>query len=225
MLSLREFCTALYLMERFREGRSLPAVLPNSLRFDETFSLATSQPSTAQPSTAYGGPVWQPRPGISWTIYESIVLFSATSVVPVCCSFLLSFNFNIWWCGFSNIYGLGLSPQGVPESQPVIRITSVKQPVQTLTPSQTDVTVQPTEQKKSRVPVLEQNLVDQLSSEEQSALNSKFQEATDADKKVSFSTYVFFFIIVLKVLSWNPEINISHPFFHHCIISYSSLMT
>ncbi|XP_008812401.2 actin cytoskeleton-regulatory complex protein PAN1-like isoform X2 [Phoenix dactylifera] len=139
MLSLREFCTALYLMERYREGCSLPAVLPNSLRFDETFSLTTVQPSTAQPSTAYGGPLWQPRPG--------------------------------------------LSPQGVPVSRPVIHITSAKQPVQTLTPSQTDVTVQPAEQ-KSRVTVLEKHLVDQLSSEEQSALNSKFQDATDAYKKV-----------------------------------------
>ncbi|XP_010940223.1 uncharacterized protein [Elaeis guineensis] len=134
MLSLREFCTALYLMERYREGRSLPAVLPDGLRSDEAFSL-----TTGQPSTAYGGPVWQPRPG--------------------------------------------LSPQGFPASQPVIHMTSVKQPVQTLTPSQTDVTAQPTEQ-KSRVPVLEKHLVDQLSNEEQSALNSKFQEATDADKKV-----------------------------------------
>ncbi|KAG1359502.1 putative epidermal growth factor receptor substrate 15-like 1 [Cocos nucifera] len=139
MLSLREFCTALYLMERYREGRSLPTVLPISLRSDEAFSLTTAQPSTAQPSTAYGGPVWQPRPG--------------------------------------------LSPQGVPESRPVVHITSVKQPVHALTPSQADVTAQPTEQ-KSRVPVLEKHLVDQLSNEEQSALNSKFQEATDADKKV-----------------------------------------
>ncbi|CAN6587163.1 unnamed protein product [Malus baccata var. baccata] len=34
MLSVREFCVALYLMERFREGRPLPAVLPSIVMFD-----------------------------------------------------------------------------------------------------------------------------------------------------------------------------------------------
>ena len=56
MLSLREFCIALYLMERYREGRPLPAVLPNNLRFDEML--------LQQPSTAYGSPSWQMSPGI-----------------------------------------------------------------------------------------------------------------------------------------------------------------
>jgi len=59
MLSLREFCIALYLMERYREGRPLPALLPNNLRFDETLLQATGQPSTA-----YGSPSWQMSPGI-----------------------------------------------------------------------------------------------------------------------------------------------------------------
>ncbi|XP_010935314.1 uncharacterized protein [Elaeis guineensis] len=134
MLSLREFCTALYLMERYREGRPLPAVLPNSFRVDETLLL-----TAAQPSTPYGGPVRQPSPG--------------------------------------------LSPQAAAESRSAIPTTLVKQPVQTPTPSKSDGTVQPAEQ-KSKVPVLEKHLVDQLSSEEQSSLNSKFQEATDAEKKV-----------------------------------------
>lgn len=40
-------------------------------------------------------------------------------------------------------------------------------------------------QQKPKVPVLEKHLVDQLSSVEQNSLNSKFQEAVDADKKVS----------------------------------------
>ncbi|GJY99143.1 epidermal growth factor receptor substrate 15-like protein 1 [Tanacetum coccineum] len=35
MLSLREFCIALYLMERYREGQNLPPTLPsNGLAFD-----------------------------------------------------------------------------------------------------------------------------------------------------------------------------------------------
>lgn len=39
-------------------------------------------------------------------------------------------------------------------------------------------------QQRSRVPVLEKHLINQLSSDEQNSINSKFQEATEADKKV-----------------------------------------
>ncbi|XP_024402294.1 uncharacterized protein [Physcomitrium patens] len=35
MLSIREFCTALYLMERFREGRPLPPSLPPGIHLDD----------------------------------------------------------------------------------------------------------------------------------------------------------------------------------------------
>lgn len=48
---------------------------------------------------------------------------------------------------------------------------------------QPDEAVQPSKQKPS-VPVLEKHLIDQLSTEEQDSLNMKFQEATDAEKKV-----------------------------------------
>ncbi|XP_042470527.1 epidermal growth factor receptor substrate 15-like 1 [Zingiber officinale] len=54
MLSLREFCIALYLMERYREGHSLPPVLPNSVMYDETLLRAAGMPSAA------GVPMWQP---------------------------------------------------------------------------------------------------------------------------------------------------------------------
>lgn len=60
MLSFREFCIALYLMERYREGRPLPTLLPDVLKFDETLPQSTSRPSAS-----YGDPVWQPRPGLS----------------------------------------------------------------------------------------------------------------------------------------------------------------
>lgn len=60
MLSLREFCIALYLMERYREGGPLPGVLPNTLRFDATLLQATGQPPTASV-----GPSWQMSPGLS----------------------------------------------------------------------------------------------------------------------------------------------------------------
>lgn len=58
MLSLREFCVALYLMERYREGRSLPTVLPHSFILDETLF-----PGPGQPTAAHGLPSWRPSPG------------------------------------------------------------------------------------------------------------------------------------------------------------------
>ncbi|KAL3593092.1 hypothetical protein D5086_011732 [Populus alba] len=58
MLSLREFCFALYLMERHREGRPLPAALPNNVMYDETLLSMTGQPKVA-----YGNAAWDPSPG------------------------------------------------------------------------------------------------------------------------------------------------------------------
>jgi hypothetical protein len=63
MLSLREFCIALYLMERHRAGTPLPPALPDSLRHDETLLRATGLPSTA-----YNGPSWQQNQGNTWFI-------------------------------------------------------------------------------------------------------------------------------------------------------------
>ncbi|CAA0830085.1 Calcium-binding EF hand family protein, partial [Striga hermonthica] len=57
MLSLREFCVALYLMEQYREGRQLPFTLPNSVLLDETLL------SLAGPPTAYGSAGWGLAPG------------------------------------------------------------------------------------------------------------------------------------------------------------------
>ncbi|XP_042414203.1 intersectin-1-like isoform X1 [Zingiber officinale] len=128
MLSLREFCISLYLMERHHEKRPLPTVLPGSIASDQTLLLATNQPLTG-----YGGPVSQPAPGL---------------VMP----------------------------------QPPMPATVAKPPMQKRIPLADD-SGEPV-QLKSRVPVLEKYLVDQLSKEEQSALNTKFQEASDADKKV-----------------------------------------
>ncbi|XP_065848288.1 uncharacterized protein [Euphorbia lathyris] len=58
MLSLREFCIALYLMERFREGRPLPPSLPSNLMYDDMLLSMTGQPKAA-----YGNPAWGPSPG------------------------------------------------------------------------------------------------------------------------------------------------------------------
>ncbi|KAL0352519.1 UNVERIFIED_CONTAM: EH domain-containing protein 2 [Sesamum calycinum] len=57
MLSLREFCIALYLMERYREGRPLPTTLPNSVMLDETLL------SLAGPPPGYGS-MWGPTAGV-----------------------------------------------------------------------------------------------------------------------------------------------------------------
>ncbi|PKA46196.1 hypothetical protein AXF42_Ash015489 [Apostasia shenzhenica] len=134
MLSLREFCVAVYLMERYREGRPLPSVLPNSVRFDQTLILAT-----AQPSTAYGTPAWQPRP------------VSPAQAV-------------------TDLRSRGPSSRMEPSGR-------------TPMPPQSDG-ASPVVQLKPRVPVLEENFVNQLSDEEQKALKVKLQEATDADNKV-----------------------------------------
>lgn len=63
MLSLREFCIALYLMERYREGRPLPASLPNGILFDETLMRMTGVPNSSQGNAAWGAtPVTGYRP-------------------------------------------------------------------------------------------------------------------------------------------------------------------
>ncbi|OVA00637.1 EPS15 homology (EH) [Macleaya cordata] len=135
MLSLREFCTALYLMERYREGRPLPAVLPSSIMFDETLL-----PTAGQPTAAYGNAAWGPTPGLQ-------------------------------------------QQQGMPGSRQMMPTAGVRPQVQVPPHPQGDRGVPPNQQ-KSRVPVLEKHLVNQLSKEEQNSLNSKFEEATEADKKV-----------------------------------------
>ncbi|KAF8406718.1 hypothetical protein HHK36_008810 [Tetracentron sinense] len=137
MLSVKEFCTALYLMERYREGRPLPAVLPSSIMFDEKLL-----PTTGQPTAAYGNATWGLTPGLQ-------------------------------------------QQQGMPGARPMSPAAGVRPQMQVAIP-QSERGMQPNQQ-KSRVPVLEKHLVNQLSKEEQNSLNSKFQEAVEADKKaISF---------------------------------------
>ncbi|GAA0161713.1 membrane traffic protein [Lithospermum erythrorhizon] len=59
MLSLREFCISLYLMERYREGRALPPSLPSSVMLDETL-LSMAGP----PASGYGTVGWGTAPGV-----------------------------------------------------------------------------------------------------------------------------------------------------------------
>ncbi|KAJ0703618.1 putative EH domain, EF-hand domain, EF-hand domain pair, EF-Hand 1, calcium-binding protein [Helianthus annuus] len=133
MLSLKEFCIALYLMERYREGRPLPRVLPAGVIFD-----VTPLPQSGQPPATYGAPVWKSEPGVQ------------------------------------------LGHRVIAQGQVSHSAARPPRPI----PVPIDEVVQPKPQ-KPRVPVLEKHLVDQLSTEEQNSLNSKFQEATEADKKVN----------------------------------------
>ncbi|KAK7409862.1 hypothetical protein VNO78_00227 [Psophocarpus tetragonolobus] len=65
MLSLKEFCFALYLMERYREGRPLPQSLPSNVMFDETLMSMTGQPKIAYGNSAWGmGQGFQQQQGI-----------------------------------------------------------------------------------------------------------------------------------------------------------------
>ncbi|KAI3808279.1 hypothetical protein L1987_24228 [Smallanthus sonchifolius] len=57
MLSLREFCIALYLMERYREGHNLPPTLPSNVLLDETLL------SLAGPPYRRGTAGWGATPG------------------------------------------------------------------------------------------------------------------------------------------------------------------
>ncbi|KAF9682114.1 hypothetical protein SADUNF_Sadunf05G0074600 [Salix dunnii] len=132
MLSLREFCTALYLMERYREGRPLPATLPTTVMSDETLLSATSHPAAS-----YGAGSRGPASGLR---QQQVV--SGARPPPAAAA--------------------------RPPRPPTAAHADEKQPTQ----------------QKPKVPVLEKHLVHQLSQEEQDALNSKFQEASQADKKV-----------------------------------------
>ncbi|CAH8333038.1 unnamed protein product [Eruca vesicaria subsp. sativa] len=67
MLSLREFCISLYLMERYREGRPLPASLPSSIMYDETLLSISGAPSQGYGNAGWGPgfgqqPLMGPRP-------------------------------------------------------------------------------------------------------------------------------------------------------------------
>lgn len=65
MLSLKEFCTALYLMERYREGRPLPTMLPSTIMPDEALFSTTSHPQAPHSSGTWGPVVGVQQPHAS----------------------------------------------------------------------------------------------------------------------------------------------------------------
>lgn len=138
MLSLREFCIALYLMERFREGRPLPSVLPSNIILEDI-----QFPATGQPAVGYGNASWRHNPGMQQT-------------------------------------------QEMPGSRSVAHAAGGRppRPVPVPVPQPDEENVQLSRQIQ-KLPELEKHLVDQLSTEEQNSLNSKFKELTEADKKVT----------------------------------------
>lgn len=87
------------------------------------------------------------------------------------------------------VYGLGLPQQGILGSRLVMPATGVRPPMQTV-PLQPDGAARSMQQ-KSRVPGLDNRLVNQLSKDEQKTVNSSYQEATDAGKKVFLLTLFF----------------------------------
>ncbi|CAN6544824.1 unnamed protein product [Malus baccata var. baccata] len=123
ILSIREFCVALYLMEQFREGRPLPAVLPSIVMFDLSYIF---QPANNYSSA--GNVAWRRASG-----------FQQQQPMP---------------------------GPGARHMAPPWKAT------------------EQANQQKPRVPELEKHLVNQLSTDEVNSLNSKFKEATKADKKV-----------------------------------------
>ncbi|XBH74338.1 hypothetical protein VPH35_101307 [Triticum aestivum] len=133
MLSFKEFCFAVYLMERFREQRPLPDVLPDGI-----WAEGISLPSTGQFAENPSGLAPHPSAGVTSRAMQ------------------------------------GPHP-GMPPS-------SVKQ--QHRRPLHFDDDTMQTEPQKPKVPALEKHLVGQLSKEEGNALEAKFKEASDADKKV-----------------------------------------
>ncbi|KAL8125426.1 uncharacterized protein LOC141720441 [Apium graveolens] len=138
MLSLREFCIALYLMERFREGRPLPSVLPSNIILEDA-----QFPATGQPAVGYGNATWRHNPGMQ----QTQEMPGTRSVAPA---------------------AVGRPPRPVPVPVP-----------------QPDEENAQRSRQKQKLPELEKHLVDQLSTEEQNSLNSKFKELTEADKKVT----------------------------------------
>lgn len=100
-------------------------------------------------------------------------------------------------------YVIGLQQaQVMPGAPPGTHVARGRPPKPVPVPLPDD-TMQPAQQ-KSKVPVLEKHLVTQLSEEEQNSLNSKFQEATEANKKVHPGSPNL--LIVYFSMSWDLRI-------------------
>jgi len=167
MLSLKEFCFALYLMERYREGRPLPQSLPSNVMFDETLMSMTGQPKNAPGNAAWG---------INQGIF-SYLLYLQHSFL-----FLLYRTSVDEFVYFYPSQGFQQQQQGMPGARPVAPTAGFRPPVHGSS-AQADFTTQPNQQ-KSGTPVLEESFLNRTDSGEQNASNTKPQDATTAEKKV-----------------------------------------
>lgn len=79
--------------------------------------------------------------------------------------------------------------QEMPNPRPVAPAAGGRPPRPVPVPQPDEENVQRSRQKQ-KLPELEKHLVDQLSTEEQNSLNSKFKELTEADKKVFSSLFI-----------------------------------
>jgi epidermal growth factor receptor substrate 15 len=145
MLSLREFCYAVYLMERYREGRPPPQSLPSSVIFDETLMSMTGHPNIA-----YGNAAWSVGPGIFTNLYY---LFF---------SLLLDISSLIFYSFLSQGFQ---QQQGRPGAPPVAPAAGLRPPVQG-TPAQADGTVAP-DQKKFGTSALDDSFLNDTDNSEQ----------------------------------------------------------
>eukprot|EP00250_Pteridium_aquilinum_P014855 c22237_g2_i1 orf=94-3177(+) len=172
MLSLREFCVALYLMERHREGRALPASISAAFYFDESgvqaLRISEAQVAAAQNSAGHNLPAWRQNPGMLQTAGPGLQP-RAVGMPPR---------------GVSQAPGAGLPPRPVSQGMP-LQVPGAPVQVSPPAPGRDGLPpTQPAAQQKSKAPVLEMDLVNQLSADDQLTLQSKHQEAADAEKKV-----------------------------------------
>ncbi|XLU94810.1 hypothetical protein S245_009162 [Arachis hypogaea] len=130
MLSLMEFCIALYLMEQHTEGRALLGVFPSNILLA---LLPSGLPATQYSSVTWGNPSgFQQEEEMSDPGAQRVNPTTGRPPRPA---------------------SVFLSDEGLQKQQ------------------------------KSHVPVLEKHVLNQLRSDEQNSINSKFQEASEVDKK------------------------------------------
>lgn len=173
MLSLKEFCFALYLMERYREGRPLPQSLPSNVIFDETLMSMTGQPKIT-----YGNAAWGVGPGIFTNLYNIFFFFLLLDISSKNLYYSLSKGFQ--------------QQQGMPGTRQVAPEAGLRPPVQEA-PARADGTVLP-DQKKFGTSVLDDSFLNDTDNSE--------QNIETAGKKVfalpcGFIRCLFFFLFSL----------------------------
>lgn len=185
MLSLREFCISLYLMERYREGHPLPSELPHALRSDEILLQATTQLSTA-----YGGPSWQMSPGI-------FILLDISCYNPVFFFLILLCQLPSIHCRYSLVLPIkGLSQEGIPGSRPVMPASGLRPPMQNSVTSLPDGALHQS-QNMLRGSITERNFKNQHNRDEQGSQVTANEdvEVLLCPLKLFICLYIYTFVV------------------------------